>query len=358
MIGGVRLFRDKYAAFTRKEFQKMNGEENDLQVTAERHRFKGVPVFTVIILILIALASCAALKEGPYGGWLVFVAAAGLVAYLDFLTDSRLVYIIPFAAVILSYVIFHPAFSVWTFAVVPSAFFTAEAARGRINKNTALICSAAFILAFAGLHFVLQAALGGDFSVRGVINEILLPYREMKEIFEENSQSIAEAGINLDSGAIKMLKDELIKIMPAAVVCCGLVIAWLSMGLASCLSKFFSYDGVPFGCGIQMSLISAYVFAAAYLITLLFGSLYGNTAIIVTAENISIMLMPGFFVCGLWTSAGNIKRKTGGGMPFVIYCAAVLFLMTVSFGTFSVIFVFYGVIHTFYKRYSRKKGDV
>lgn len=336
----------------------MDGKENDVQVVAEKHKFKGVPVFTVLILILIALLSCAALNGGPYGGWFIYVAATGLVAYLDVLTDSRLVYLIPFAAVILSYVIFHPAFSVWAFAVVPSAFFTASAARGKINKNTALICSAVFILAFAVLHFALQAAIGGDFSIQGITNEILLPYREMKEIFVENSQSFAEAGIKLDSSTIKMLKDELIKIMPAVVICCGLVIAWLSMWLASCLSKFFSYEGVPISCGIQMSLISAYVFTAAYLITLLFGSLYGNTAIIVAAENISIILIPGFFVCGLWTSAGNIRRKSGGGMPFVMYCAAVLFLMTVSFGMFSVIFVFYGVIHTFYKRYSRKNKDV
>lgn len=336
----------------------MNGEENETRFTAGNRRFKGIPVFTIIILILIALASCVMLNGGPYGGWFAFVVAAGSVAFLDLVTDSRLVYIIPFAAVILSYVIFHPAFSVWTFAVVPAALFTAYSARGRINKNTALICSAAFILAFAGLHFVIQAALGGNLSAGGIIDEILLPYREMKEIVAENSQSFAQAGIKLDSSAIKMLKDELLKIMPAVVVCCGLVIAWLSMALASCLSKFFSYDGAPFGCSIQMSLTSAYVFAAAYLITLLFGSLYGNTAVIVAAENISIILIPGFFVCGLSASAGSIRRRSGGGFPYVIYCVAVLFLMAVSFGMISVIFVFYGVFHTFYKRYSRKNKNV
>lgn len=147
----------------------------------------------------------------------------------------------------------------------------------------------------------------------------------MKEIVAENSQSFAQAGIKLDSNAIKMLKDELLKIMPAVVVCCGLVIAWLSMALASCLSKFFSYDGAPFGCSIQMSLTSAYVFAAAYLITLLFGSLYGNTAVIVAAENISIILIPGFFVCGLSASAGSIRRRSGGGSLRHILRGSVIF---------------------------------
>lgn len=99
----------------------MNGEENETRFTAGNRRFKGIPVFTIIILILIALASCVMLNGGPYGGWFAFVVAAGSVAFLDLVTDSRLVYIIPFAAVILSYVIFHPAFSVWTFAVVPAA---------------------------------------------------------------------------------------------------------------------------------------------------------------------------------------------------------------------------------------------
>ncbi len=136
-----------------------------------------------------------------------FVAATGLVAYLDVLTDSRLVYIIPFAAVILSYVIFHPAFpSVWAFAVVPSCIFTASAARGKVNKNTALyLFCCVYTSPFAVLHFALQAAIGGDFFIQGITNEILLPYREMKEIFVENSQSLTEAGIKkLDSSTIKM----------------------------------------------------------------------------------------------------------------------------------------------------------
>ena len=65
--------------------------------------------------------------------------------------------------------------------------------------------------------------------------------------------------------------------------------------------KVFSYEGVPISCGIQMSLlISAYVLPGLSDNTL-FGSLYGNTAIIVAAENISIILIPGFLsaVCGL-----------------------------------------------------------
>ena len=253
----------------------MDGKENDVQIVAEKHKFKGVPVFTVIILILLALVSCAALNGGPYGGWFIYVAATGLVAYLDVLTDSRLVYIIPFAAVILSYVIFHPAFSVWAFAVVPSAFFTASAARGKINKNTALICSAVFILTSGVLfHFVLQAAIGGDFSIQGITNEILLPYREIKEIFVENRQSLAEAGIKLDS-MHEILQDELLNLCPRWLFAA----VWLSHGFRCgwlhAFQSFFSYEGVPISCGIQMSLISAYVFTAAYLITLIFRFFMG-----------------------------------------------------------------------------------
>lgn len=320
---------------------------------AAAKRFGGVPVFTVILIAALSMVTAGKAVSGPYDGTLWLVISAALTAFLDRISSSRLLLLLPVAGALCGAVIFRQP-PVWPLAAISTGYFISASSRGKIRKNTAFICSSAFLLAAALLHFAALAALAGNLSPEGITAEIVRPYTDFKAIYSEYSAYLAEYGMAVDESALSTLKNEFLKSSPALAIDAALIVTWLAYLGMALLSRFFTADMPDHGRGFSMSMISAYVFTAAYFVALISG-IDGGGAVSAAAGNIVSVLVPGFTAVGFTGLLRRVKRKTQGGFLYAAYIALSVFLILSSLGTVTVIYVFAGVVYTFYSGFREKR---
>lgn len=319
----------------------------------------GVPVITFILMLLFSAGAAVLACDGPYEGWLWLVISAGLAAYADFISGSRLTLLAPIVGAAISAVLFYPCVPLWTLAAAPIGYFISAAARGRIGRNMSIILSSAAVIIFAALHFAALSALSGELSINGMIAQAVAPYSRAKEIILQNKELLIKNGITEDpTELLSHMRNVLLRAAPSTVCVCALMISWLSSAVMNTLSRFFTPHAFICGKKTVMSVSSAVVFVAAYLIVLLFGS-NDSSVIVLAAENLSTMLMPGFFVVGISELAAALKARIGG-ISLGFYIAAVVITMLMSMGGVAVLYAAYGVFHTMRVRYLEiiaERGD-
>lgn len=318
-------------------------------------RFGGVPVFTVILIAALSVITAGYAVSGPYYGTLGLILAASFTAFLVRITNSRLTLLLPLVGAVCGAVIFRQP-PVWPLAAISTGYFMATSSLGKMRKNTAFICSSAFALAAALLHFTALAAIGGDLSVSGITAEIVRPYTEFKAVYAEYSAYLAEYGMVIDESALRTFKNEFIRSSPALAIDAVLIVTWLSYLGMTVLSRFFTADMPVHGRGFSMSMISAYVFTAAYFVAIISG-IDGGGAVSTAASNIVSVLVPGFTAVGFTGFLRRVKRKTRGGFLYAAYIVLSVLLIMSSLGTVTVVYIFAGVVYTFYSGFREKRKN-
>lgn len=316
-------------------------------------RFGGVPVFTVILIAALSAVTAGKAVSGPYDGTFWLVLAAAFTAFLFRITNSVLPLLLPLAGALCGAVIFRQP-PVWPLAAISTGYFLSLSSLGKMRKNTAFICSAAFALAAALLHFTALAAIGGNLSFEGITAEIVRPYTELKALYAEYSSYFAEYGMAVDESTLRMLKNDFVRFSPALAIDAVLIVTWLAYLGLSVLSRFFTADMPDYGRGFSMSMISAYIFTAAYFVAVVSG-IDGGGVVSAAASNIVSVLVPGFTAAGFTGILRRVKRKTRGGFLYVSYLVLSVMLILSSLGTVTVVYIFAGVVYTFYSGFREKR---
>jgi cytochrome bd-type quinol oxidase subunit 1 len=134
---------------------------------------------------------------------------------------------------------------------------------------------------------------------------------------------------------------------PSMIICLLLFTAFLTTAFYITLCRMFRLEEklLPsFPWQFEMSIISACVFAAAYAVSVLFSA--GNaTALSLTAENIIIILTPGFALVGARRAINRVKARNGGFITAVVGVIAFL-LLFINITAFFISISFLGVIET------------
>lgn len=101
-------------------------------------------------------------------------------------------------------------------------------------------------------------------------------------------------------------------------------------------------------------MISAYIFTAAYFVAVVSG-IDGGGVVSAAASNIVSVLVPGFTAVGFTGILRRVKRKTRGGFLYVSYLVLSVMLILSSLGTVTVVYIFAGVVYTFYSGFREKR---
>lgn len=324
---------------------------------------KGVPAPTVVLAILLS-AGCALLARGFYNGCLWLCLSAALAAVAAFSSGHRSLVLAPLLGSAAAAVIYAPFIPVWSAAAVPLAWLICLSAEGRITKNVSLIAAAGAAIVLALAQFASDAYLGGELSFGAVWSLIKAPFSEMRYLLGEYIGTLGSDSTGLYglSGAellemLDSMRNSLLRSLPSITIVSGLVIGWLAHTVFGGCIRFLAQPRPDMRGPVTMSLASACIFSAAYLITLLLGASMSDSAVVVSAENISSVLIPGFFAVGFRSLLSAAKRRTGGGAPFAVIAVLAVGILIWSAGMAAVLFSIIGVINTFRSAASRRSGS-
>ncbi|MHB1150969.1 MAG: DUF2232 domain-containing protein [Eubacteriales bacterium] len=313
----------------------------DINPGEDKHRYF-IPKITVAALLTISslLAALSSFSPLSVFGVLFTAAAAGFTAFVCGSVGSQYPLAAGAAAYVFALLFFgQPVQAVTGCAFLPCALVMNEARRRRLNRSKTMIAISAAL--GAGCVFYIFLAL--------VLNWGGLSVTSLNAAYDSFMTGIREsfALIGFSNDIIETLIGYVLVLSPSMVVCLLLFTAYLTTAFYIMLCRLFRLEEklLPsFPWQFEMSFVSACVFIAAYAVSLLFSS-GKTTAISLTAENIIIILTPGFALIGLNRATNRIKSRNSG-FSTAIFGVIALTLFFYNIAAFFVSVSFLGVIGT------------
>lgn len=301
-----------------------------------------VPKITVITLLAVSVLLAALSSAAPIGffGVLLTAASAAATAFACGAVGSFLPLAVSAAAYLTALLFFgKPLEAAAALAFLPCAFMMADARKRRRSRSEtilalSLVLGAAYI-AYIALYIAIKR---GGLSVAVIKEEFDLYTAGIGEIFsalgfsEENKNSLVGM---------------LMAVSPSLAVYQLMFTAYFTTVFYSALCRMFRLEDkllpVP-PWQFSMSWVSACVFMAAYIISVLFST--GRVSpLSLTAENIIIILTPGFAVVGAGRAVLRVKERNGNFITAVLAVAAFA-LLFINLQMFLSLISFFGVIET------------
>ena len=298
--------------------------------------FRGVPVITVILLML--LAGAAALHPAYSSVTPAFLLlpslSAGFVAFVCYISASRkpLLLAIPVAviALLLSQSAAEALLSLLFLTLLPAAGGAVSGWKSmRVPLIISAVSAALLLIAAAGSALLVQyGTVSADVikeaakepldSVRSYITSIRTQYNG--ELYAVFSAQQAEAYINY-----------LLGLLPAIIGICALLMAWGAAWVLYVLNRIMRLPEIMSPWELEMPASACILFAAALLLINLVGNAAGGIPEM-AAANVFLLLLPGFLVSGVHTVAGLVRSKKKPGL------AALCILLPIAASLFSPVY--------------------
>ncbi len=313
----------------------------DINPGEDKHRYS-IPKVTIVTLLAASSLLAALSSFSPLSafGVLFTAAAAGFTAFVCGSVGSQYPLAVGAAAYVFALLFFgQPVQAVTSCAFLPCALVMNEARRRRLNRSKTMISISAAL--GTGCIFYIFLAL--------VLNWGGLSVTSLNAAYDSFMTGIRESFIliGFSKDIIETLIGYVLVLSPSMAVCLLLFTAYLTTAFYIMLCRLFRLEEklLPsFPWQLEMSFVSACVFIAAYAVTLLFSS-GKTTAISLTAENVIIILTPGFALIGVKRVTDRIKSRGGGfSTPIIGVIALTLFFYNIA--AFFVSVSFLGVIGT------------
>lgn len=318
----------------------------DIKPQEELHRIDGgrrvIPIITVVTLLAAAalLAAISSVSPLSVSGVLFTSAAAAAAAFVCCSVGSRYPLTITAAAYLFALLFFRkPVEAVSACAFFPCALMMTEAQKRSHTRTKALFAISAALGAGCVIYIALVLALnyGGLSTVafRTAYDSFMVVIRE------------GFTAYGLTEDIITTLIGYMLVLSPSMIICLLLFTAYLTTAFYITLCRLFRLEErlLPsFPWQIEMSIMSACVFIASYAVTMLFTA--GNaTPLSLTADNIIIILTPGFALIGVKRAVSRVKTRSGGFVTAIVGVIAFL-LLFINITAFFISVSFLGVIET------------
>lgn len=297
-----------------------------------------IPKITVVTLLVVSVLLAALSVFSPLSafGLLFTAAAAASVAFVCGSVNSLLPLLTGIAAYGLALSVFgHSVGALTACAFVPCALVMNETGRRRLARTkTVLAVSAAF---GAGVIVYIILAL--------IINRGGLSAAAFTAAYDDFISGIVEnfASAGFTEEIIDTLIEYLLVLSPSLFVCLLLTVAYLTTVFYVMLYRIFRPSpGVEWR--VEMSVFSAVVFLASYAIIAVLSTAKINS-VSLTAENIIIILTPGFALIGIRRIITGLKTGIGR-FRAVLTGIIILFLIFYNIALFAVIISLIGVADT------------
>lgn len=301
----------------------------DLEITDGLRPPRGsLPLLTKILMLLLTVTLAVIGAGAPLSLWGVafFAAAGGMIAFFCADHHSKLPL---FSAVI--------AWALATFA--QGSLFLGAAALGFLplaailllacvkgyRRNTTIVLGSLAlgltVVLYIGLDMLQIYGTVSVQAIRGYADELLWAFRGQ----------LALSGIPED--LLDYYLRSVLTLGPCIVICSLMGTVWLSSAVYAGMCRMFDREEkllpmLPWR--VEMSGISAWIFAAALLLSI-FG--LGSQAILAAAMNVMVILVPGFFLSGLRILKRMLIERRDGRLMILAGVAA-LAMFFLNFGMF------------------------
>lgn len=301
-----------------------------------------IPLITVVTLIAVSVLLAALSSFSPLSvfGVLFTAAASGFISFVCGTLNSSFPLTAGAAAYVLALLFFgQPVQAMAACAFIPCALMMNTARRYKFNRSKSILMISAALGAAAVFYLSLTFVLK-----RGGLTATVFT-----TAYEEFMTGLREdfAKLSFSEEIIDTMIGYMLVLSPSLAVCLLFFTAYLTTAFYGMLCGLFRLQEklLPvYPWTFEMSVVSACVFLTAYAVTLILSS--GKTTVVsLTAENIIIMLTPGFALLGVTRIKDRIKTKTGGITTAIIGIMA-LVLLFYNLAAFFITVSFFGVIGT------------
>ena len=309
-----------------------------------------VPIITIIIFIAIIILMPLVIPIYYwYGSLFCCMISASIFVFLYRTTRKNLLFALPVLPYLNAFfVLRNPLNAVETLAFYPLALaiiFMLDRKSSRVQ--TVIAASCAYILFYAVFAPI---AIAADYNglnpgtMEQFLNEQIAP---AKELFALAQVNVGGESVPLYSESqISDMINRMLLIMPAVLICFVNVFTYITTAIYRKLTQLFRQTSQfpDEKWKLKLSVVSAYIFCATYVISIFGGStIYG----VVTAvtQNIILILTPGFaYQCVLalirrFRNRENIRWA-------IIVCVTAFVLLFVSPGMVLTLLAFFGVADT------------
>lgn len=233
-----------------------------------------------------------------------------------------------------------------------------------VKKKFTLTATVITISASTAVYYLLYIIISIFVSYGAVNGEILESFRDeaitpFRELYRQMTTIKNGTEIRLyTDNQIEEIITATLRYIPAVVICVTNIISYISAvlykGLAKLFGKAKSRHIIPDkNWNLTMSVVSAYIYSAAYLIVIFGGSMNGT--IISVPANILIILTPGFSYIGLKDLIRRFKTDKGRKFAFAVIVLIAIFLVLSPSMIFYVMSLL-GVAETFITNYTIKRS--
>jgi len=312
-------------------------ELRDLQITDGLRPPRGsLPWLTRILMLLVTVALAVFAAGAPLSLWGVafYAAAGGIIAFFCADHHTKWPLLTGAAAWALS-------------AFAQDSLFLGMAAMGFLPLAAVLLLACvkgysrntAIIIGSCALGLTAACYMGLDMLQNFGTLSLSVLTRYADELLWAFRGQLALSGIPEDM--LDHYLRSVLTLSPCIIICSLMGTAWLSSAVYAWLCRIFDREEKllpqqPWR--VEMSGVSAWIFAAALLMSV-FG--LGSQAILAAAMNILVILVPGFFLCGLRTVRRMlIDRQDVRLMVLAGVAAVATFLL--NFGMFLVMIAIIG----------------
>lgn len=318
----------------------------DIKPQEEPYRTDGgrrdIPIITIVTLLAVSALLAALSSVSPLSvfGVLFTAAAAAATAFVCGAVGSLYPLTVAAAAYLTALLFFRkPVEAVSACAFFPCALMMTEAKKRSHTRSNALLAISAALGAGCVVYLTLALALNfGGLSAAA-----------FKIAYDSFMGGIREdfMAYGLTEDIVTTLIGYMLVLSPSMIICLLLFTAFLTTAFYTILCRLFRLEerllpSSPWR--FEMSIMSACVFIAAYAVTMLFSA-GSATALSLTAENIIIILTPGFALIGAKRAVNRIKAKSGGFVTVIVVFITFL-LLFINITAFFISVSLLGVIET------------
>ena len=287
------------------------------------------------------------------------IISVALFAFLYMITGYKWLLFLPVVPYLIALAVTRePIVSVEAAAFYPAAIALVTAVKKKFSYTAALITVSTVLIIFYGVYLMISIPVHyGNLNTETLTsfwNDATFPLRET---YEQLTTVVDGEEIKVYSkDQVNYMVTNILLYIPATAICAANIIAFIMMTLYNGLATVFRvkrYLTPRKTWKLQLSVISAYIYCAAYLIIIFSGGGIVGTVTAVTS-NILVILTPGFSFIGL---RGLINKfRSGENRKLTL----LIIILTTAFVIISPSMVFYimslvGVIDTFLETYNVTK---
>lgn len=323
----------------------------------------GVPLPTVVtfILIILLLPLLRLAQVSELTVFFICIVSAVLFSFLYNISKQKLLFLLPTGTYLISLLItkdFIISLESVAFVFAGTALFISI--KYKLSRTQTIIAVSATLVVIYILYLLLIVIV----SYKGINREILdMFWNDQTTVIKDllASFTVEVDGIQYqlyDDASIINALNSMLLIMPAVIICAMNIAAYLITLVYIGLSRLFDVSEfiLPHSpWEFTMSVISAYLYCAVYLISVFSGNaIFGAVTAVVT--NIIILLTPGFALIGVKRLIRRAKSPEGRRIA-VIYIVFTILIIILSPTMILTILSFVGVIETLISHHTYRNKD-